>query len=92
MRQEKHEMEDFEEEKTLFVNTLLEKFSNKKKILGKMSKFLTDFCKIFAYSFISEHSKQFFYFEKKKLAFLSGWGSTPPPPQPEDTSIKNAFI
>ena len=35
---------------------------------------------IFAYSFVSEHSKHFLYFEKKKnLAFLVAFGSTPPP-------------
>ena len=29
---------------------------------------------IVAYSFVSEHSKHFFYVEKKKLAFLSSGG------------------
>ena len=40
--------------------------------LGKMSQ------NIFAYSFVSEHSKHFFYL-KKKLAFLSVEGVDPPP-------------
>ena len=58
LKQERPEMEDFEEEK---------KFGCKLKILWKM--FLTDILAkasqtIFAYSFVSENSKNFF---RKKL-------------------------
>ena len=65
--QERPEMDDFERKKKKF---------NIKKILGK--KFLTDtlaktWQTIFAYSFVSEHSKHFFcYFEKKKIVFFRG--------------------
>ena len=45
---------------------------------------------IFAYSFVSEHSKHFLYFEKKKnLAFFSGVGVDPLPPPPY---VKGIYI
>ena len=45
---------------------------------------------IFAYSFVSEHSKQFFFILRKNTCIFSGGGSTPPPLHLVDTSPKNA--
>ena len=64
-------MDDFEEFFQYF-----KKIINKKKFLtdtfAKMSK------NIFRrYSFISEHSKHFFFILKQKIAYFSGGGSTP---------------
>ena len=61
-----------------------------------MSKFLTDTLakisqNIYAYSFVSEHSKYFLLYLEKNLDFLAaGMGSIPPPLA--DASAKNAIF
>ena len=78
LKQEKPEMNDFERKGN---------FGSKGKYLGKISifnenilwnvsTFLMDTLanisqKFFVYSFVSEHSKHFFYLRQKKLAFLT---------------------
>ena len=66
LKQEKDEKDDFERKKT---SILKEKYFKKiqyvKKILWKIYKFLMENAKIlnyiFAYSFVSEYSKHFFF-------------------------------
>ena len=81
-KQEKPEMDDFEETNVLKEKHL--KFQYHKKIFWKMFKILTDtHAKMskntFAYSFVSEHSKHFF---KNNLHFLAAGGVDPLPPPP----------
>ena len=58
LKQEKPEMDDFEEEFLEFLTDTL----------AKMSQY------IFAYSFVSEHPKLFFRLRKKNLHFLEADG------------------
>ena len=84
LNQEKPEMDDFGRKICLVL----------KEKNRKYQKFLTDTLarisqNIFVYSFVSEHSKNVFYFEKKTAFFSGGW-STPSPPLPlADASPKN---
>ena len=90
IKQEKPEMDDFEEEKNFFCKAKkLRKFQYLKKIfeifllwypfltetLAKMS------LNIVTYSFVSEHFKHFLYL-RKKLHSLSAEGVDPPPHTP----------
>ena len=71
LKQEKSEMDDFEEEKN---------FGSKGKILRKVQylfNFLSDTLakmsqSLVAYSFVSEHSKHFFYVENKTCILKRG--------------------
>ena len=75
---ERPEMDDFEEKK---LQVLQEKYQYFKKIFRKIVNFFTDILakksqNIFAYSFVSEHSKLFFIIRKN----FSGGGVGRPPP------------
>ena len=74
LKQEKPEIDDFEQTKKRWFlwKNIDAKFLT--DTLAKMSQ------NIFAYSFVSEHSKHLF--EKNLVFFSRGWGggSTPPPP------------
>ena len=70
LKREKSEMDDFERKKSL---VLKEKYLNFNILKSILKRFFTDSLakssqNIFAYSFVSEHSKHYFYFEKKTIA------------------------
>ena len=65
-KQEKSEMDDFERKRNFVL---------KEAIMDNIAKMSHN---IFAYSFVSEHSKYFFDFEKKNLHFYRREGGRPP--------------
>ena len=74
LKQEKPEMDDFERKKNLgSIKCLTDSFSNKY---------------IYLHILLFQTILSIFFYLRKKLAFFSGEGSTPPPLA--DTSAKNA--
>ena len=74
LKQEKPETDVFEEEKIFGSKG---KFQYFKKAFWKMSKFLMDTLvrmlkNIFAYSFVSEHTKHSSFYKKKSVYFSGG--------------------
>ena len=73
LKQEKLEMDDIERKKKLVLKEKRIFYNFLTDAPTKMSQ------NIFAYSFVSENSEHFLYFEKKKTRIFIGGGSTPPP-------------